>query len=395
MSASDEAYFAALREDDAEKLYETAPCGYLSTDGVGVIVKANQTFLALTGYRSAELVGVRRFAELLTMGGRIYHETHYAPMLHMGGSAREIALDLVRPDGTVVPVLVNAVADRDPDGSVSLIRIAVFDATYRREYERELVLAKERAESSERRARSLAQTLQRTLIPPVPPAIRGLDVGTAYHPAGDGSEVGGDFFDVFPVDGGDWVVTVGDVCGKGAAAAVVTAFARYTLRAAAIEEPSPAGALARLNAALRRFGSDRSCTVVLVRLHRAEDGWRTVLSCAGHPPALLRTRDGQLRSEGRTGTLLGVVDEPRLHDVTVDLGPEDQLLLYTDGLPDGRRGDEFYDEDRIRTIVAEQHPDADAVVTALLTDVLRFQDGDARDDIAIVALRASETRPDA
>ena len=92
-------FYAALLDDDAEALYDRAPCGYLSTTPDGTIVKVNGTFLTWTGYRRSDLVGRKRFAELLTAGGRIYHETHYAPMLQMQGIARQIALDIVLADG--------------------------------------------------------------------------------------------------------------------------------------------------------------------------------------------------------------------------------------------------------------------------------------------------------
>src|SRR4029453_12830175 len=117
----------------------------------------------LTGYTREQLVGHRRFAELLTAGGRIYHETHYAPMLEMHGSARAIALDIVRANGSRLPVLVNAILERDDAGHAVVVRAAVFDATDRREYEHELLRAKERAEASEQRSTELARTLQRTL----------------------------------------------------------------------------------------------------------------------------------------------------------------------------------------------------------------------------------------
>ena len=127
-------FYAALADDDASKLYEQAPCGYLSTTPDGVITKVNRTFLTLTGYERAELVGVRTFAQLLTAGGRIYHETHYAPMLRMQGAAREIALDIVRADGSRLPALVNSVLDRTPYGTPVVVRTSVFDAAERRVY---------------------------------------------------------------------------------------------------------------------------------------------------------------------------------------------------------------------------------------------------------------------
>src|SRR5919112_3487534 len=151
-----DAFVGALL-DDAQQLYERAPCGYLSTAPDGTIIKVNDTFVALSGYSRTELIGRRRFVDLLTPGGRIYHETHYAPMLRMHGSARQIALDLVRADGERLPALVNAVLETDESGAPVLVRTAVFDATERRGYERELLRSKQRAEASEAQATALAR----------------------------------------------------------------------------------------------------------------------------------------------------------------------------------------------------------------------------------------------
>ncbi|HEV3365789.1 MAG TPA: PAS domain S-box protein, partial [Acidimicrobiia bacterium] len=225
--------FAAFLEESAEDLYEDAPCGYVSALLDGTIVRANSTFLSWTGYRAEDLVGVRRLQDLLTPGGRIFHETHYAPLLRLQGQVREIALDLVCADGRTLPVLLNSVLKTDETGAAVLSRTMIFDATERRSYEQELLRAKRSAEESEARARLLAETLQRSLIPPAPPAIPGLDVAAVYRPAGYGDQVGGDFYDVFETGRDDWALVVGDVCGKGPEAAAVTALARYTLRAAA------------------------------------------------------------------------------------------------------------------------------------------------------------------
>ena len=240
-----------------------------------------------------------------------------------------------------------------------------------------------------RRRALLARTLQQTLIPPTPPAIPGLDVAAEYRPAGDGTEVGGDFYDVFQVGAADWVVTIGDVCGKGAEAAVVTALARYTVRAAAMIEPSPAATLRRLNEVLLNHGGERFCTVAIIRLSFGDGGWHGALSVGGHPLPILRTADGQQSGVGRPGTLLGVVPDVHVHDVDVHLRVDETLICFTDGLTEGRRGDEFYGEERARSIVAGGHTSAHATATALLEDVVAFQDGVPRDDIAIVVLRAS------
>ena len=233
-----EAFYDALLEDDVDELYENAPCGYLSTTPDGLVVKVNGTFLDWTGYQREDIVGQLRFADLLSRGGQIFHETHFAPMLRLQGRVREIAVEIVRADGTRLPVLVNAVLKRDAAGEPLVVRTAVFDATERREYERELLSSRQRAIDSEVRARVLAETLQASLIPPAMPTVPGLEVAGAYRPAGRGDEVGGDFYDVFEARNG-WAVALGDVCGKGPEAAALTSLARYTIRTASGPENQP------------------------------------------------------------------------------------------------------------------------------------------------------------
>ncbi len=137
---------AAHEPESAEDLYEHAPCGYLSCFLDGSIARVNSTFLEWTGFRRDDLVGRRRFVDLLSPGGRIYHETHYAPLLRMQGSVRAIALDVVRSDGSRMPVLVNSQLRTGPDGEPLAVRTTVFDATDRRTYETELLAARRRAE---------------------------------------------------------------------------------------------------------------------------------------------------------------------------------------------------------------------------------------------------------
>jgi serine/threonine-protein kinase RsbW len=148
-----------LTPDSAEDLYENAPCGYLSTLPDGRIARVNQTFLTWTGYRRDQLVGLRRFVELLTPGGRIYHETHYAPLLQMQGTVRAIALDIVRADGSRMPVLVNSQLRADPAGTPIGVRTTVFDATDRRQYETELLAARRRAEQATSWVRAVEQVV--------------------------------------------------------------------------------------------------------------------------------------------------------------------------------------------------------------------------------------------
>ena len=126
-------------DDDPDDLYEHAPCGYLTTLPDGTIVKVNQTFLTWTGYTRGELVGHRRFRDLLSSGGQIYHETHYAPLLRMQDEVHEMAFDVVCADGRALPTLVNSMLSRAASGEPRAIRTTVFNATERRGYERELL----------------------------------------------------------------------------------------------------------------------------------------------------------------------------------------------------------------------------------------------------------------
>ncbi|MEU9091622.1 SpoIIE family protein phosphatase [Streptomyces sp. NPDC048428] len=387
--------FAALLEDSAEDLYENAPCGYLSTLLDGRIAKVNRTLLNWLGYRREELVGHKQFSDLLTIGGRLYHETHFSPLLHMQGEVSGIALELKAADGSRLPVLVTSTVKQDSGGEPLLIRTTLLDARDRRAYERELLRARREAELERERLQRLATTLQRTLIPPTLEPVPGLDVAAHYHFASS-DEVGGDFYDLFPLAAGRWGFFMGDVRGKGAGAAVVTSLVRYTLRAAAVFDPAPATVLANLNTALNHeFQEDepRFCTVIFGLLTPKEEdmGFHVVLASGGHPPAvLLRAEDGADYVPTPGGQLVGVVPDAQFSTATVDLSPGDTLLLYTDGLTEARTpnaGERYGDEallDFARGLAPTSAPGAVEALTALLDS---FGEG-LDDDTALLAMGA-------
>ncbi|ACU37731.1 PP2C family protein-serine/threonine phosphatase [Actinosynnema mirum] len=329
--------FSALLEDSVEDLYDRAPCGYLSTLLDGEIAKVNSTLLDWLGYRREELVGRRYLVDLLTVGGKLYHETHYAPMLRMHGQAREIALDLVAADGQRLPVLVTAQVKNGSDGQQQLIRLTVFDARERRSYERELVRARQEAERDREQHRRLTEALRRTLLPPTLPSLPGLEVAAHYR-AANSDEVGGDFYDVYPLCGGDRLgFFVGDVSGRGPAAAELTSVARYALRGAAITESGPSAALGRLNEVLRgqRDGVPEFCTAVVGVLRPVDDGFALALASGGHPPALVVRADGAVEVLHTPGAqLVGLLAAPRFTRRTARLAVGDVLVLHTDGLGD-------------------------------------------------------------
>lgn len=373
-------------DDDLEELYEDSPTGSVSSLLDGTIVRMNRTLRRWLRYD--EPVG-GRFPDLLAPGDRIYHETHYAPLLLMQGEVRGIAVELVRGDGTRLPCMISSTLRRAGPGKPAMIRTTVFDATDRRKYEHELLRAREESRAAEERAMALAQTLQQSLIPPEPPHIPGLDVGAAYHPVGRGLDVGGDFYDVFEIAGGVWGVIMGDVSGKGAEAAGVTAAARYTARGAAVQSRRPSDVLTSVNQALLRDRSDRYCTMCYATVHlRGAADVSLTLSLGGHPLPLRVPQEGPIDRLGRSGTVLGAFDDVTLYDDPVALQPGDMVVLYTDGLTDGRRGEDFFGQDRLLQELDElRGASAPDVASNLVERVVTYQDGWPRDDVAVVALR--------
>lgn len=389
------AQFSVLLEDSAEDLYEHAPCGYLSTLLDGQIAKVNTTLLDWLGYERGDLVGRKHFSDLLSVGGRLYHETHFAPLLRMQGEISGIALELKAADGSRLPVLVTSTVKTGSDGQPLLIRTTLFDARERRAYETELLRARQEAERERERLKRLNTTLQKTLLPPALANVPGLDVAAHYHIA-SADEVGGDFYDLFPLAAGTWGLFLGDVCGKGAAAAAVTSLARYTLRAAAVYDSDPAAVLGNLNTVLNHeySGTDpRFCTVIfgLLTPHGEQGGFRLTLASGGHPAALLMRADGTadyLPTPG--GQLIGVLPDAHIATTTIHLNPGDTLLLHTDGLTEAHTastgaGDRYGDEallDFARTLAPTTATDTIVAIRDLLDT---FGTG-VDDDTAVLAI---------
>ena len=133
--------------EDTEDLYENAPCGYLSLSPDGQIVKANKTLADWLGSSAEALLGTP-FHGILTFGGKIAYETHLAPLLRLKGVVNELALDLLRQDGSKIPVIANATEKRDAEGRHNFTRITLFKAVERRSYERGLIDARSKAEAA-------------------------------------------------------------------------------------------------------------------------------------------------------------------------------------------------------------------------------------------------------
>jgi serine phosphatase RsbU (regulator of sigma subunit) len=222
------------------------------------------------------------------------------------------------------------------------------------------------------------------------PEIPGVETGALYRAAGGGTEVGGDFYDVFSVGEHDWYAVIGDVCGKGAEAAAVTALARYTIRATAVRRRSPATILRWLNDAMRRQDvAGRYCTIACVHLDLSRPTMRVTAACGGHPPPLLRRADGEVCELGVAGTLLGLFDDPQVEDRHRDLRPSDVLVLYTDGVTEARAPKRILTQDDLVTALRSgPRAPAQRMVEHIAARAVGKDGVPPRDDIAILALRA-------
>lgn len=234
----------------------------------------------------------------------------------------------------------------------------------------------------------IARTLQRSLLPPRLPEIPGIELAARYRAAGEGHEVGGDFYDVFEVGKDAWAVVIGDVCGKGADAAAITGLARHTLRTAAMREWRPRRVLMVLNEALLRDQSDQYCTVAFARLAWVGSLLRVTLACGGHPPPLVLGADGTVEAAGQPGTLVGIFPDPELATAVLDLARGDALLLYTDGVTESRQPGLGLTEAALQDLLAAHRGDsAEELANAVEEATVAAQPGGPRDDIALVCLR--------
>ncbi|GAA2440177.1 GAF domain-containing SpoIIE family protein phosphatase [Streptomyces glaucus] len=261
--------------------------------------------------------------------------------------------------------------------------------------EMELRLSALRTVAAERDRRAdaerLARTLQRTLLPPALPAVPGLQAAAAYHTA-SADEVGGDFYDLFPLDDGRWAFFIGDVCGKGADAAALTSLTRYTLRAAAIYDPDPCAALANLDTVLKGEyqGDDpRHCTALFGVLDPAPDGsFALTLAGGGHPPALALRADATVEALSTAGgQLIGLLPRPRFVRTTTRLRPGEALLMYTDGLieahaPDGT----MLGQDGLTAHLSRARPRSADHLLSSVDELLRRLGPGVTDDTALLAL---------
>lgn len=231
----------------------------------------------------------------------------------------------------------------------------------------------------------LATAFQASLLPPRLPDIPHVQLAAVYHPL-NRHQVGGDFYDAFPLDEHAWALAIGDVCGTGPAAAARTSSARYSIRACAVQHRSPSDVLRYTNLALATDNAPDNerpfITAVVARIEPHPEHTVVHLASAGHPLPLLLRRDGEVHSIGEPGHLLGVLPTIQLSDTTIELAPGDTLVLYTDGLADSGQPERLTELGLQRLLASCHSLTPDQIVSRLHQAVADA----ARDDIAIVAI---------
>jgi sigma-B regulation protein RsbU (phosphoserine phosphatase) len=374
-----------------EDCWENSPSGHLIARPDGRIVRVNATLSRWLGYDRNALQG-RLFSELFTAGSRIHYDTRFGPLLRMSGELNGVTVDLVTADGARLPMFLTANVKTDFGGQPELLRITAVDAADRRAYERELLEERRRVAAAHGRVQLFADTLRRALLPPVlsPPA--GLDAADYYYTASD-DDVGGDFYDLFPLSRTKWGFFLGDVAGKGVDAAVVTRLTRYVLRSAAVFNDDPVQVLHNLHSVLRqKLGGqeDRFCTVIYGNLTKCNNGFEVDLASGGHLPPLQLHADGSAYYVDTVGGhAVGLVAEPHFLATRFHLASGDTLILYTDGLTEASTGvgRERYDDRGALLSFAKSHSPATA--SAFIDAVRALLDGlgsGVEDDVAVLAL---------
>ncbi|MGZ4311459.1 MAG: SpoIIE family protein phosphatase [Solirubrobacteraceae bacterium] len=250
-----------------------------------------------------------------------------------------------------------------------------------------------RARDADTRARRLEE-LQSSLLPRALPEVPGLSAAVSFHPAERGSDVGGDFYDLFALSGEAWGFVIGDVCGHGAEAAAVTALTRHTTRSVARLVSQPADVLTMVNDELRTSDHDRFCTALYGRLDPVAGGMRLTVACGGHPPPLVRRASGVIEALRAHGPLLGVFSDAEFPQVSIDLQPIDTLLVYTDGLIE--RNPRVPGDAALQALLASlRFDDVHALIAQLEERALGNPRERLPDDTAVLAVQITVPAPGA
>ncbi|GAC1592606.1 MAG: hypothetical protein NVS3B21_12480 [Acidimicrobiales bacterium] len=334
-------------------------------------------------------------AEVVRSGTAIFMTTQserdarFPALDGLGAASSSIAVLPLKQAGTVIGVL-----------AVSYDHERGFPPAERRFFGAVADLASEALERSALRDRqaAIASALQASLLPPSLPTIDGAELAALYRPAWAGLDVGGDFYDAFPLPGGDrWAVMIGDVCGTGPAAASLTAQVRHTVRTAARTGLPIEGVVSLLNDMMvESCVDDRFCTVVLAEFTRARDGLEVSLVCGGHPNPVIRRADGTVEVVESDGMLVGAFAGVAFRTKALHLHNGDGLVLYTDGVIEARSVDSSATVDEFgigrlcQALTTCGAPTAQGLIDVVDAAMTAFTGGAQADDVAMLAFVATE-----
>jgi PAS domain S-box-containing protein len=331
--------------------------------------------------------------EVLRTGRSQLHAVVRDEML-VAAARDDVELQLLRALGLRSAIVVPLVARGQPLGLITLAsarsarRYTWTDVRRAEELARQAAMAIDNSLLYEER-RQTAERLQATLLPRALPAIPGVDIAAMHRSAGEGTDVGGDFYDLFQVGPDSWLLAIGDVCGQGIEAAALAGLTRHTLRGAALHQPSPARALLDVREAIRdELPHDRFLTVACLRLDlpRGGRGAAATVASAGHPLPVLRRADRSTARIGGPGTLLAAHVDPLVTEETCALRAGDSVVLFTDGITEARdRDGRLFGEPALMDCIAGASGTPVEIIEHVGAAVREHQER-ARDDQALVAL---------
>ena len=328
-----------------------------------------------------------------------------ALLLPRGGSdvAADVALDarhgaMIDDLGIRSVIAVPLVVRGETLGLLGLMRLhgsapyVEGDLRFVEELGRRAAVAIDNSRAHQRRI-DVSRELQASLLPPADIEVAGLDVAAAFHPAGEGMEVGGDFYDVFPLADGRVVFMIGDISGSGPTAAALTAQVRHGARVAARAGLEASEVISLVNASMdETTSSEWFCTMVYAEWELDAAGAEVKIICAGHPSPLI-VRAGLVEELGHHGPLLGVLPNATFDAQSLRLGPGHAMVLVTDGALEARAGGqegektEFFGTERLTAVVSavQGRPAAD-IVKSITEAVLDFAGGQLSDDMAVLVI---------
>lgn len=347
----------------------------------GMVDEFNPAAEEIFGYKAADVIG-RPMSEVIIPerlrqahwdGLENYLRTGVGPIL-----GQRIQVPGVRADGEEIQLELTVTEVALPE-SDRLFSAHIRDITEQLRAEQEL--------------RDFAHTLQSALLPPTDPKIPGLEIVTEFRtPHGSAGEIGGDFYDPFPVGQNRWAISMGDVCGKGAKAAALTTFVRHSLRVAEHHHVSPEETLREVNRlVLESADADDDahfCTAALARFDLADGCVRGRLSLAGHPPPAIVSSSGEVRLLGSPALPLGLFEDFEAQALEFDLRPGDSMVLYTDGVTEARDADgSLFGEKKLAAALAEGAGRSAREQLEELMTAVALHSPEPTDDIAVVLIR--------